>query len=201
MPANYVQVSPQSTGLKVDTSELTVGANTVERQNLCVADPTTAANIANVVAKGTQANYAVGTQDLKDSGRISVNLSNAGVAATTTETLVTLTIAKSGLAATSASSYTVTSGKTLRIQMFGIMSSNTSPVAYVLNLRGNTSGTVTTSSNLLAALGGIATSTYPSNLITVTDGFEVAGGTSIGFGFSSSSTGTAIYLSIFGYEY
>jgi hypothetical protein len=36
-------------GLKIDTSEMTNGANTVERQNVCLADPTTGANVANVV--------------------------------------------------------------------------------------------------------------------------------------------------------
>jgi hypothetical protein len=43
-----VQVAPDSTGKKVDTSEITVGANTVERQRINIADPVTAANIAIV---------------------------------------------------------------------------------------------------------------------------------------------------------
>lgn len=50
--SNYVQVAPNSSGLKVDTSELTSGANTVERQNVCIADPSTAANVATVTAAG-----------------------------------------------------------------------------------------------------------------------------------------------------
>jgi hypothetical protein len=55
MPAptfNYVQVSPQSTGLKIDTSELTSGSNTVDRQNIVIADPTIAANVATVSPNG-----------------------------------------------------------------------------------------------------------------------------------------------------
>lgn len=52
MADNFVQVPPNSTGLKIDTSELTVSANTVERQNICIADSTTAANIAKVNSIG-----------------------------------------------------------------------------------------------------------------------------------------------------
>lgn len=52
MAFNFIQVPPQSTGLKVDTAELTNGANTVERQLIVVADPLTAANVANVTAAG-----------------------------------------------------------------------------------------------------------------------------------------------------
>ena len=48
MADGLVQVGPDSTGKKVDTSELTVGANTVERQRIVMADPTTAAALATV---------------------------------------------------------------------------------------------------------------------------------------------------------
>jgi hypothetical protein len=49
MADSLVQVLPDSTGKKVDTSSLTVGANTVERQRMNMADPTTAAAIAAVM--------------------------------------------------------------------------------------------------------------------------------------------------------
>lgn len=52
MASNFIQVPPNSTGLKIDTNELTVGANTVERENVSIADPVTAANVANVTAGG-----------------------------------------------------------------------------------------------------------------------------------------------------
>lgn len=44
----FVQVPPDSTGKKVDTSELTVSGSTVERQRLVVADPAAAAALAAV---------------------------------------------------------------------------------------------------------------------------------------------------------
>jgi hypothetical protein len=50
-----------NTGKKVDLSELTVGANTVERQNICIADPATAANIINVTQFHNADNQALGT--------------------------------------------------------------------------------------------------------------------------------------------
>ena len=48
MADGIVQLAPDSTGKKVDTSEITVGANTVERQRIALADGTTAAGIAVV---------------------------------------------------------------------------------------------------------------------------------------------------------
>lgn len=50
--ASTVQVPPQSTGKKVDTNSMTRSAATVERQNICVADPTTPAAIVAVEALG-----------------------------------------------------------------------------------------------------------------------------------------------------
>ena len=48
MADGLVQVPPDSTGKKIDTSEITVGANTVERQRMVVADPATATALAVV---------------------------------------------------------------------------------------------------------------------------------------------------------
>lgn len=53
MADGIVQVAPDSTGKKVDTSELTVGANTVERQRIVIADDATAASFAYVGSVNT----------------------------------------------------------------------------------------------------------------------------------------------------
>ena len=50
MTDGVVQLQPNSTGAKIDTSELTVGANLVERQRINIADPASAAAIAAVSA-------------------------------------------------------------------------------------------------------------------------------------------------------
>jgi hypothetical protein len=52
MADGFVQVAPDSTGKKIDNTELTVGANTVERQRVNIADPTSATAIAGVTAGG-----------------------------------------------------------------------------------------------------------------------------------------------------
>ncbi len=55
MADQVVQLPVDGSGKKVDVSELTVGANTVERQRINVADPTAAGNIQNVKAASTAA--------------------------------------------------------------------------------------------------------------------------------------------------
>lgn len=46
---NYVQVPPNSSGLKIDTSEITTAAgNIVERQNIVIADPSNPLQMADV---------------------------------------------------------------------------------------------------------------------------------------------------------
>ena len=52
----YVQVAPDSTGKKIDNSELTVGADTVERQRVIIAgaNDVQLADVLNTQAKGTE---------------------------------------------------------------------------------------------------------------------------------------------------
>ena len=52
MSDQYIQVQPNSTGLKVDTSELVVNSNTVERQRIVLADPAQAEHFVNVSSAG-----------------------------------------------------------------------------------------------------------------------------------------------------
>ena len=49
MSDSFVQVAPDSTGKKVDVSQLTVSAQTVERQRMVIADDATAAALAAVL--------------------------------------------------------------------------------------------------------------------------------------------------------
>ncbi len=52
MTDNYVQIPPNSSGLKIDTSELTVNSQTVERQRIVLADPTASGNFVGVSVGG-----------------------------------------------------------------------------------------------------------------------------------------------------
>src|SRR6266850_2105381 len=65
MAVGTVQVPPDSTGKILDTSELTVGANTVERENVVNADPTDASGLAKVknAAPGV-ADYGLVTRNI-----------------------------------------------------------------------------------------------------------------------------------------
>ncbi|MEX8520060.1 MAG: hypothetical protein AB3X44_16240 [Leptothrix sp. (in: b-proteobacteria)] len=65
MADGFVQVAPDSTGKKIDQSELTVGANTVERQRISISGHTVAAALAdvlNTVLAGTE--YGLVTRSL-----------------------------------------------------------------------------------------------------------------------------------------
>ena len=53
MADGIVQLAPDSTGKKVDTSEIAVGTNTVERQRIVLADNSAAANFALVDSNGS----------------------------------------------------------------------------------------------------------------------------------------------------
>jgi hypothetical protein len=55
MADGIVQVAPDSTGKKIDSSELTVGANTVERQRINIASATVATDIVGVASVNTDA--------------------------------------------------------------------------------------------------------------------------------------------------
>jgi hypothetical protein len=48
----FIGIPPDSTGKKIDTSELTVGPNLVERQRYVIADPVAGGNLATVTAAG-----------------------------------------------------------------------------------------------------------------------------------------------------
>ena len=52
MADGYIQVPPDSTGKKIDTAELTVGANTVERHRVVISDSTAATGFATVTSSG-----------------------------------------------------------------------------------------------------------------------------------------------------
>lgn len=64
-----VGLAPDSTGKKVDTSELTVGAVTVERQRVVCADPSNASGLAPVSAQ-----FGMGVNDAQNGDVLSLIL-------------------------------------------------------------------------------------------------------------------------------
>jgi len=83
MADGIVQLAPDSTGKKVDTSEITVGANTVERQRIVISDNTAAANFATVKAAST-------TPVAADGALVVTNSPNAAPPSSATATLSTV---------------------------------------------------------------------------------------------------------------
>lgn len=106
MADGIVQVAPDSTGKKIDSSELTVGPNTVERQRVVLADDSAAGGLAAVKAtapagteqalvtrnipSGTQT--IQGVQDTATTGNIVASTTVVGPLAVTQRNVVTVSI-------------------------------------------------------------------------------------------------------------
>jgi hypothetical protein len=132
--------------------------------------------------------------------------------ATGVEALLTLSQQKGGVV-TSASSFTVTSGKKLRIQAIHIGqvgNSNAAVGTTLIRMRQSTTGAVTTTTPLILAQTRIVNpataSAFSTADITLEDGMELVGDGVAQFGFTVNSTFTfgnapTVDLMIFGYEY
>lgn len=225
MADGIVQLPADSTGKKVDTSELTVGANTVERERVNLADPTTAAAVAGVknadpastdygvevrpvgVVKGTQGATGVPTQDLKDSGRTSVVLTATGIASVASEALITLQKDVGGTVTAGVTEYVVTAGKTLRVQAITITTRATTPSTTVTfssdtwKLRQAAATLAITSALVLTATGMCATNVPGAVLdLNIIDGLEFPAATHIGFSHVGT-TGMTFDINLIGFEY
>jgi hypothetical protein len=202
-----VLVNTLGTGTKVDTR--TVGAGTDEhRQVMVIGDPTTAANVTAVVAKGTQGAFAVATQDLKDSGRVACAFSSArGVAGVTTEALMTLTPVRDGVAGGTFTTGTVTSGKRLRFT--GIICTVRASAAVAswaaFTLRHNPSGAATATSPVIIqcelgtpaqVIGATATMAFD-----IPDGIEISSAGQFGISHIAAATTVLETVSLVGFEY
>jgi hypothetical protein len=132
-------------------------------------------------------------QEMKDTGRTYIALVVNNVNSVTTEALMSLSINKGGTT-TTATNYTVTTGKIFRIQSFSgsCLESNTRIIA-----RAVTTGTVTATSSILCAL----TSTGESADQDFPDGLELPAGSNIGITSISSATGNFVTAALVGYEY
>jgi hypothetical protein len=118
------------------------------------------ADADQTAAKGTQTSRFIGTQDAKDSGRVTIMWTAVFAFAQVAETLLTLTESRDGGAVTTFSTKVVTSGKRLRITSMlleaeTLGTGTTVPQRCYLRMRFNTAGAVTTASPL-QFVGGVA---------------------------------------------
>lgn len=156
--------------------------------------------------KGTQPANFLPTQDAKDSGRTYVTFTIDSIAGVTTEALASFTNNKGGTTG-SGTSYTVTAGKTLRIQAISATIRDSTTTAVFGRVRVRSGATVSTSSGILlnadlatdtgtAVAGAGATVSYD-----IPDGIEVAAGQQVGISQILSSTSSLLSVHVVGYEY
>lgn len=191
------------------TNALPAGTN-----RLGTIRPVDSADADLTTVKGTQTSRAMGTQDLKDSGRVAVSFYALGVASgtTTTETAITMTKSAATGATSSASSFVVTSGKKFRIIQISVATrGNVTATAQVttFSLRVNAAGAVTTSSTPIVFSARSATPAtalaWDRVILPLPEGYEIAGDGTLQIGMTANSVFTTNAptwdVNIIGYEY
>lgn len=200
--------------LATDTGQLFVGflggTLQVATMALQIQDPNSPGQIAAVQAKGVQGTYLLAVQDAKDTGRTKVVLTLNKAAAIAAEALVTLTIKKGTAATSTGTSYTVTAGKTLRIQSI-LLSVTDSTTAAVWNVAARlregaaAGGAVAITSDIIALLEvGNNAATLQTNgqaSVDFPDGLEITSGQIIGFSELASAADGAVTICLVGFEY
>ncbi len=215
LPANASQETGGNLATIV-TNTATIATNTANETNgtqkTQVSDPTSL-TAANVVAKGTQGANALATQNLKDSGRSKVILTSVRVASITTEALLSLTQLKGDGTTTTGTSYTVTAGKTLRIQSMKLYAQlNTAVTAAYVSCRlregAAGGGAVSATSNIIAiaesntvAVTDIVGIGAPPLIVNFPDGLEIAGGQQLGISEIALNVDLTVTVVMIGYEY
>lgn len=196
------QTYPDSTGKMMDLTSLTVSANTVHRQRMNIADPSGAGNLAAVQAKNTQGSYGLSVSRLIDCGRSYWSLSWDAVAAVTSEALVSGVANLAGTNAGAATSYTVTTGKTLRLTSISIDLTGTTAGNLKLAIRSALPTLLTSSPLIFRCQTGItATGVFDHKEHTFPEGFEIAAGQAIGVSQLGSVTTLSSTVTLNGYEY
>ena len=173
----------------------------------------TSANQTTPVAKGTQGTTAEPTQDLKDSGRSKVILSSVKVTSITTEALLTLTQKKGDATVTTGTSYTVTAGKTLRIQsirMYAEMTTAATAAWVSCRLREGAAsgGAVSATSDIVdivesstIAVTDVIGMGVPPTIVNFPDGLEIAGGQTLGISELALNVDLSVTVIVVGFEY
>lgn len=170
---------------------------------------TATVTVNNALTKGTQGTVGLSTQDLKDAGRTYVVLVATGVAGVTTEALFSFQQNKGGTVTQSVTSYTITSGKTLRIQ--GLYCSNRDGAATIswtrANIRSSIVGATVAASALVFGLetggSGALTGATGDFAALIPDGLEIAGNGTVSIGVShlDQATTNLVTCTLVGYEY
>ena len=190
--------------------EVTQGAGSTLANAWTVQITDTSNGPANVEAKGTQGAAALMVQAFKDSGRVAFIADGYAVGSFPTETLISLVpvrIAASSITAgSSATSLTITAGKTLRLQSLALVVRNTASVqdSCMIRVRMNTGTVLTSSQHIFSTAVTVPDSTSGGTaaaFVDIPDGLEVSGTVQIGIGILAPSSSLTADVSLIGYEY
>jgi hypothetical protein len=164
--------------------------------------------LPTTTTKGTQGATALTTQDLKDSGRNRITFTADRLTPAASDTLVTFVLNKGGTATTAQTTYSVSSGKTFRVQSvyLGVADSTTTAVSVRVALRENTGGTCAATSAAAVVLNAATPSAVAAEgsagaELSVPDGLEFPASDSMCISaIASTATGT-MTITVVGYEY
>lgn len=155
----------------------------------------------SINVKGTQGARGLAVQELKDSGRTYLSFVLDGGNAPTTEALASLAINKGGTTTAAQTTYTVTAGKTLRLQSVTANLSSGSGTQ-TIKVRIRAAATVSVASSIVWTGVGIGPSGTPNQIVADwPDGIEIAGGQQIGISLVSGNANNTTTVSLNGYEY
>lgn len=165
-------------------------------------------------AKGVQtlSGSALGTQDLKDSGRAYVALSADGVTPAVSETVITFTKTVADTQTATQTSYTITNAKTFRLQaVCASMTAGAAANRVRVALRMNTGGACVAGSNVLLpivelapAYGTAAASEGGAQgCVSIPDGLEIAGNGTKALCLSENAAAASgtLTVNLVGFEY
>jgi hypothetical protein len=139
------------------------------------------ATTAPILTKGTQSSNGWSVQDLKDSGRVIKTYVATAVAGVTTEGIMTLTPYADMVVGSATTTFAVTSGKRLRLQVMVATWKNTTAAIGSVNIRFrvNATGAAIVSSPVQFALSAMTVAATSglgnTDILSFPDGLELSG--------------------------
>lgn len=188
-----------------------IGATALAASTFVLTSPVT----QGLITKATQGTTGVTTQDLKDAGRVSKNITlDSFAVASTAETLNTTSLSSDNGTVTTGTSQAVTAAKRFRMQQISAfihtITGNTTAVNVIVRVRVNNGGVAIVSSpvQFVFAIQGVAAANQAGIpvVINIPDGYELVAGAGIGVtttcsGFVTTTAAPKVDISITGYEY
>lgn len=159
-----------------------------------------------VVAKATQYGTALEVQQVRDAGRVHIswyaNADTGVVAGPTTEAMMTMRQSKDGAAATTASSWTVTSGKRMRLTSLLVTGRHTAAATGRTVVRWTATGAVATTSPIITAITyAVAANAGFGHIFNFPEGFELSGTMQMGVSNQGSAAFAELNVQLCGYEF